>query len=67
MALWLPAPHLSRVWTCCLLAIMSGSMNKLTRILDKIAVDNEPGLTNAQLMLVNHDLKPGAYQNLELL
>lgn len=26
---------------------------------DKLAVDAEPGLTNAQLMLNNHDLKPG--------
>lgn len=26
---------------------------------DKLAVDAEPGLTNAQLMLTNHDLKPG--------
>lgn len=25
----------------------------------KLAVSNEPGLTNAQLMLTNHDLKPG--------
>lgn len=26
---------------------------------DKLAVEAEPGLTNAQLMLNNHDLKPG--------
>lgn len=26
---------------------------------DKLAVESEPGLTNAQLMLNNHDLKPG--------
>ncbi|KAL9046052.1 MAG: hypothetical protein Q9214_001016, partial [Letrouitia sp. 1 TL-2023] len=25
---------------------------------DKLAVEAEPGLTNAQLMLTNHDLKP---------
>jgi hypothetical protein len=25
----------------------------------KLAVESEPGLTNAQLMLTNHDLKPG--------
>ena len=25
----------------------------------KLAVEAEPGLTNAQLMLTNHDLKPG--------
>jgi nucleobase:cation symporter-1, NCS1 family len=24
----------------------------------KLAVESEPGLTNAQLMLTNHDLKP---------
>lgn len=29
------------------------------RLLGKIAVSQEPGLTNAQLMLTNHDLKPG--------
>lgn len=32
---------------------------KLAYWLDKLAVDSEPGLTNAQLMLHNHDLKPG--------
>lgn len=26
---------------------------------DRLAVESEPGLTNAQLMLNNHDLKPG--------
>jgi len=26
---------------------------------NKLAVESEPGLTNAQLMLHNHDLKPG--------
>ena len=26
---------------------------------DRVAVESEPGLTNAQLMLHNHDLKPG--------
>ena len=25
----------------------------------KLAVESEPGLTNAQLLLTNHDLKPG--------
>ena len=29
------------------------------RFLKKLEVDNEEGLTNAQLMLTNHDLKPG--------
>jgi NCS1 family nucleobase:cation symporter-1 len=28
-------------------------------LLRKLAVTSEPGLTNAQLMLTNHDLKPG--------
>ena len=32
---------------------------KMARIVDKLAVESEPGLTNAQLMLTNHDLKPG--------
>lgn len=33
--------------------------SKITRLLDKLAVDSEPGLKGAQLMLANHDLKPG--------
>jgi NCS1 family nucleobase:cation symporter-1 len=32
---------------------------KLAHFLNKLAVESEPGLTNAQLMLNNHDLKPG--------
>lgn len=38
-----------------------GKSRKITarQVLEKIAVAQEPGLTNAQLMLVNHDLKPG--------
>lgn len=32
---------------------------RLARVVDKLAVESEPGLTNAQLMLNNHDLKPG--------
>jgi hypothetical protein len=35
-------------------AIMS-----VRRFVDKIAVDSEPGLSNAQLMLTNDDLRPG--------
>lgn len=31
---------------------------KAAYFLGKLAVENEPGLTNAQLMLHNHDLKP---------
>ncbi|OCK87491.1 uracil permease [Cenococcum geophilum 1.58] len=31
---------------------------KVGHYLDKLAVESEPGLTTAQLMLINHDLKP---------
>jgi hypothetical protein len=31
---------------------------KIAYFVDKLAVESEPGLTNAQLMLNNHDLKP---------
>jgi nucleobase:cation symporter-1, NCS1 family len=31
---------------------------KIAHFVDKLAVESEPGLTNAQLMLNNHDLKP---------
>lgn len=34
-------------------------MSKLKWILDKVAVPHEPGLSNAQLMLTNDDLRPG--------
>ena len=34
---------------------------KVARVVDKLAVESEPGLTNAQLMLTNHDLKPGMH------
>jgi len=30
----------------------------VAHVAEKLAVDNEPGLTTAQLMLTNHDLKP---------
>lgn len=33
--------------------------SKFARIVDKLAVSSEPGLSNAQLMLTNEDLKPG--------
>lgn len=36
----------------------STSGTRLRRWGDKLAVDHEPGLTTAQLMLTNHDLKP---------
>jgi hypothetical protein len=32
--------------------------SKVARFIDKFAVESEPGLTNTQLMLTNHDLKP---------
>lgn len=32
--------------------------SKLARFADKLQVESEPGLTNAQLMLANEDLKP---------
>lgn len=31
---------------------------KFAHFVDRLAVESEPGLTNAQLMLNNHDLKP---------
>lgn len=37
--------------------------SKFARIVDKLAVKSEPGLTNAQLMLTNEDLKPGKYKS----
>lgn len=33
--------------------------SKAQHYIDKLAVPAESGLTNAQLMLTNHDLKPG--------
>jgi nucleobase:cation symporter-1, NCS1 family len=32
--------------------------SKIAHFIDKLAVESEPGLTNTQLMLTNHDLKP---------
>lgn len=34
-------------------------MSKLQWMLEKVAVSHEPGLSNAQLMLTNEDLRPG--------
>lgn len=34
-------------------------MDKIRWGLDKLSVAHEPGLTNAQLMLTNDDLRPG--------
>ena len=43
-----------------LLAVMEKlSDSKIGRFAKKLEVDNEDGLTNAQLMLTNNDLKPG--------
>lgn len=35
------------------------SESRFSGLAEKLAVDSEPGLTTTQLMLVNHDLKPG--------
>lgn len=32
--------------------------SKVVRFFDRLTVEHEPGLTNAQLMLANEDLKP---------
>mgnify|MGYP000942965301 CR=1 FL=1 len=41
-------------------AIMFGiEASRAKQYVDKLAVDSEQGLTNAQLMLTNHDLRPG--------
>ncbi|KAL2135702.1 hypothetical protein VTI74DRAFT_7219 [Chaetomium olivicolor] len=37
---------------------MAEKPTALRRFADKLAVESEPGLTNTQLMLTNHDLKP---------
>lgn len=39
--------------------------SKVARIANKLAVSSEPGLTNAQLMLTNFDLKPGSCRQQE--
>lgn len=36
--------------------------SRLAHFASKLAVSSEPGLTNAQLMLHNFDLKPGKWQ-----
>jgi NCS1 family nucleobase:cation symporter-1 len=35
-----------------------GRRSKFAWFVDKLAVESEPRLTNAQVMLSNHDLKP---------
>ena len=37
---------------------LEGKMT-IGKFLKKLETDHEPGLSNAQLMLINHDLKPG--------
>lgn len=37
----------------------STRMSRLKQLLRKLEVENEPGLSNAQLMLMNNDLRPG--------
>ena len=39
-------------------ALKMASKERIKRLANKLAVESEPGLTNAQLMLTNHDLKP---------
>lgn len=34
-------------------------MSRINRLLRKLEVENEPELSNAQLMLMNSDLRPG--------
>jgi hypothetical protein len=34
-------------------------MSRFKQWVEKIEVESEPGLTNTQLMLTNHDLRPG--------
>jgi nucleobase:cation symporter-1, NCS1 family len=41
------------------------SSSKIARFAQKLAVKAEPGLTTAQLMLTNEDLKPGMRPALE--
>jgi len=36
-----------------------GGKMTVGKFLKKLETDHEPGLSNAQLMLINHDLKPG--------
>src|SRR5271170_2793496 len=48
----LPTPILHQ------LAAVMAPTSRTGRLLLKLQVSSEPGLTNAQLMLTNHDLKP---------
>lgn len=42
------------------------STSKARHYVNKLAVTSEPGLTNAQLLLTNHDLRPGEEQTKSL-
>ena len=54
--------------TNCISSIMEKIReSKVARIANKLAVTSEPGLTNAQLMLTNFDLKPGLCRQRETL
>ena len=39
--------------------LSSFTMSRIKQLLEKLEVANEPGLSNAQLMLTNNDLRPG--------
>lgn len=39
--------------------VKTSAMGKARELLRKLETSHEPGLTNAQLMLTNDDLKPG--------
>jgi hypothetical protein len=43
----------------CIFAEYFGIMDKIRWGLNKLSLAHEPGLTNAQLMLTNDDLRPG--------
>lgn len=41
-----------------IMATTTSKKSKITRHAERFAVESEPGLTTAQLMLYNHDLAP---------
>ena len=53
------------IWLLCglggssRLSLSSFTMSRIKQLLEKLEVANEPGLSNAQLMLTNNDLRPG--------
>lgn len=55
----LDGPHTSSRTTASAVEIMAKiRRSRYLKLFDKLRVEREPGLTNAQLMLANHDLKP---------